>query len=530
MKTTLLLAICAAGALLSTGCSNSHADERLPGTVVEAPKAPNTFQIENPERFELATAESQRLHDDLLANGVVSPDVSRTVPVNSLSGGRVLEIRARLGDDVQKGQVLLVCKVADLAAAISDYQKAIADEALAKRAWTARRRCSTTGRWRRRIWKAPRTRGEGRSGCEGHGGEDPHPGRQYGYPDSHPGGARAGFRHDRRPEQSRLRAGVKSLDNSPNLFTIADLSQVWVICDVYENNLAQVRLGDFAEVRLAAYPDRVLRGTREQHRRDPRPGDPDGQGPPGTAKTERGLLRPGMFATATFVSGRPRHGTSFVPASAILRLHDKDWVFRPAGGNRFRRVEVTRARRDGRRTRRRFSPDMRPGDRVVPNALQFSSTVEQQVIRELVDFALATTLLVLGIGLLLLIWGAISFHNLPVEAYPDVANNYVQVITQWPGRAAEEVEQQVTIPIEIADERHPASGQHLRSISMFGLSSVTMIFDDESDERLEPQKVLERLSQVDAAARPAAADRARLQPGRPDLLLHADQHESADTT
>jgi heavy metal efflux system protein len=117
------------------------------------------------------------------------------------------------------------------------------------------------------------------------------------------------------------------------------------------------------------------------------------------------------------------------------------------------------------------------------------------MIRALVDFALNKRFLIIFAALLLLIWGAASFHNLPVEAYPDVANNYVQVITQWPGRAAEEVEQQVTIPIEIVMNGIPHL-EHLRSTSLFGLSSITMIFDDESANDWNRQKVLERLSQV----------------------------------
>ena len=117
------------------------------------------------------------------------------------------------------------------------------------------------------------------------------------------------------------------------------------------------------------------------------------------------------------------------------------------------------------------------------------------MIRGLVDYALDNRFLVLAVAILLLIWGVISFHNLPVEAYPDVANNYVTVITQWPGRAAEEVEQQVTIPIEIVVNGIPHL-EHLRSTSLFGLSSVTMIFDDESENDSNRQKVLERLSQV----------------------------------
>ena len=117
------------------------------------------------------------------------------------------------------------------------------------------------------------------------------------------------------------------------------------------------------------------------------------------------------------------------------------------------------------------------------------------MIRDLVDYALNNRFLILAVSLLLFIWGIISFHNLPIEAYPDVANNYVQVITQWPGRAAEEVEQQVTIPIEIVMNGLPHL-EHLRSTSLFGLSSVMLIFDDASDNDWNRQKALERLSQV----------------------------------
>ena len=117
------------------------------------------------------------------------------------------------------------------------------------------------------------------------------------------------------------------------------------------------------------------------------------------------------------------------------------------------------------------------------------------MIRRLVDFSLNNRLLVVALAILLFAWGVISFKNLPIEAYPDVANNYVQVITQWPGRAAEEVEQQVTIPIEIAMNGLPHL-EHLRSTSLFGLSSVMLIFDDASENDWNRQKALERLSEV----------------------------------
>src|SRR6476660_7466824 len=115
------------------------------------------------------------------------------------------------------------------------------------------------------------------------------------------------------------------------------------------------------------------------------------------------------------------------------------------------------------------------------------------MIRALVDFALNNRFVIISLAVLLLGWGAISFHNLPVEAYPDIADNYATIITQWPGRAAEEVEQQVTIPIEIAVNGIPHL-EHLRSITMFGLSTQILIFDDQSDNNWNRQKVAERLA------------------------------------
>src|ERR1700688_348260 len=117
------------------------------------------------------------------------------------------------------------------------------------------------------------------------------------------------------------------------------------------------------------------------------------------------------------------------------------------------------------------------------------------MIRRAVDFALQNRFLVLAAALVLFAWGAISFHQLPVEAYPDVANNYVEIITQWPGIGAEQIEQQVTVPLEIVMNGIPGV-VHLRSFSLFGLSDLKLIFDDESDNDWNRERVLERLSQV----------------------------------
>jgi len=117
------------------------------------------------------------------------------------------------------------------------------------------------------------------------------------------------------------------------------------------------------------------------------------------------------------------------------------------------------------------------------------------MIRKLVDFALQSRFLVLAAALLLFGWGAISFHQLPVEAYPDVADNYVEIVTQWPGISAEQIEQQITIPLEIVMNGMPHV-THLRSFSLFGLSDIKLIFDDEEDNFKDRERALERLTQV----------------------------------
>jgi cobalt-zinc-cadmium efflux system membrane fusion protein len=170
-------------------------------------------------------------------------------------------------------------------------------------------------------------------------------------------------------------AGVRSLDNSPNLFTIADLSRVWVLCDVYENNLAQVHLGDFADVRLNAYPNKVSRGRVGNISRVLDPATR-------TAKVRLELdnpgrlMRIGMFATATFRS-RTEQWRVVVPSTAVIRLHDKDWVFRRENSRRFLRTEIEAgpARSDG---WQEVLSGLALGDKVVVNALQFASAADRE--------------------------------------------------------------------------------------------------------------------------------------------------------
>jgi cobalt-zinc-cadmium efflux system membrane fusion protein len=169
--------------------------------------------------------------------------------------------------------------------------------------------------------------------------------------------------------------GIKSLDNSPNLFTIADLSRVWVLCDVYENDLGEVRLGDSAEIRLNAYPDKTYHGTVADISRVLDPATR-------SAKVRivlpnrDGSLRPGMFAVATFRS-RKSQSRIVVSSTAIIRLQDKDWVFRKEGPQQFRRVEV-HARGGGSDGVQQIQDGLNAGQVVVANALEFSSAVAEQ--------------------------------------------------------------------------------------------------------------------------------------------------------
>jgi cobalt-zinc-cadmium efflux system membrane fusion protein len=169
--------------------------------------------------------------------------------------------------------------------------------------------------------------------------------------------------------------GVRSMDNSPNLFTIADLSRVWVLGDVYENNLAQVRLGDLVEVRLNAFPDREFRGRVSNISRVLDPATRTAKVRLELDNSSR-LMRAGMFATATFRSQTEQLRTA-VPVTAVLRLHDKDWVFKPEGGPRFRRLEIQAGRvfSDG---LQEVLSGLVPGDKIVANALQFSNAAENQ--------------------------------------------------------------------------------------------------------------------------------------------------------
>lgn len=360
--------------LFLAACGNSSNDPNAgapPPLRVERAD-PDTFQVDHPEQFPLIAAVEHLSTSQLKVTATINPDISRSVPVISLATGRVVEIRARLGDVVNKGQVLLRVESADLAGAFSDYRKAVADEQLARTQLERSKVLYGRGAISLNdLQVAQDTEDKSKVDVENTtahirvlGGDLDSPGDIV--------DIRSPISGVITDQEVTNAAGISGL-SSPNPFTVSDLSTVWVLCDVYENELPTVRVGDRAEVRLDAFPDRTFTG---------RVGnigpvlDPNIR----TAKVRvevpnPGLMRVGMFATATF-HGQKQEKFTAVPATAILHLHDRDWVYVPTGDKQFRRVEV----RPGdmlHGNMQAILAGISPGQKVVANALDFQNTVEQ---------------------------------------------------------------------------------------------------------------------------------------------------------
>ena len=378
MKHWVILLILVLVALVLAGC-RANGDTPDPGAEAPPPAKvlkepdPGMVTVDHPEQFPLVSAVARRTAPTLDVNGVVSVDVSRNIPVISLASGRVLEVHARLGDQVDRGQLLLRVQSSDISSAFADYRKAVADEVLARAQQDRAKLLYDDGAIPEKDLEVARdTEAKAKVDVET-AIERLH---VLGADLSHPTGIidiKAPAAGVITEQNVTAAAGVKTLDNSPNLFTITDLSRVWVLCDVYENDLAAVHVGERAEIRLSAYPGRVL---------EARVGnigsilDPNLR----TAKVRLevanpGILRPGMFVTATF-HGQQQVVRAAVPASAVLHLHDRDWVYVPAGERSFRRVEVTAGAMVPPGLQE-IVAGIRPGDPVVSNALVLQDTAEQ---------------------------------------------------------------------------------------------------------------------------------------------------------
>jgi cobalt-zinc-cadmium efflux system membrane fusion protein len=312
--------------------------------------------------------------DELPVNGVVTPDVSRTVPVLSLSGGRAVDIRVRVGDDVQKGQLLVRISSPDLSAAFSDLQKFRADDLLANKQLQRSQRLYDRGAIAQKDLEvaqdaADKAKVDLRSAEQRVRILGADPGNPSPILD-----VRAPIAGTIVEQNVTGGTGVRSMDNSPNLFTIADLSQVWVLCDVYEDAMERVRLGDSAQIHVNALPDLTFSGKVSNISRVL---DPSTRSAKVRIEIDnRGrALRAGMFATATFKSTKAETRL-VIPTSAAIRMHDKDWVFVPLGDKRFRRQEVQLGRVQG--DVQEVTAGLAPQSKVVVNALQFSSASESQ--------------------------------------------------------------------------------------------------------------------------------------------------------
>jgi cobalt-zinc-cadmium efflux system membrane fusion protein len=368
-----LLLLCALA--LTQACSSSKTDpaaEAPPKPVVETELDANNFQVARPDQFPLVTAVGHKAVPALNVTGAVQPDITRAVPVVSLATGRVVELKARLGDEVQKGQVLLRVRSGDVSGAYQTYLKAENDERLAR---IQLERAQTLYDKGAIAKSAPEQAEDTEADAKADLTAATEQLRLLGIDKEHPSGIidiTAPISGVITDQQVTNASGVQGL-GGPNPFTISDLSYVWIVCDVYENDLDAVRVGDSADIRLNAYPGQLLKG----HVDNILPIlDPSIR----TAKVRLevknpGMMRIGMFATATFY-GKQAEMHAAVPAAAILHLHDREWVYTPLGNGHFKRMEVVTGNMLPDKQQEIVS-GIKPGDKVVSNALDLQNTVEQ---------------------------------------------------------------------------------------------------------------------------------------------------------
>jgi cobalt-zinc-cadmium efflux system membrane fusion protein len=364
-------------ALLLSGCkAKDQGDSAPPPAQVIPVNDMNLITIDKNDvaKFPLVAAGQVETSSELTATGTVFPDISREVPVISLANGRVVDIKTRLDDNVKKGQLLFRVQSADVSTAFNAYLKTVNDEQLANKAYIRAEDLLKHGAISQAMVeqaedsekdaKADLTAAEQQLAVLGVDKDHPNTVVDVYAPIS---GVIIG-----QNVTNAAAAGV-TLSGSATAFTIADLSTVWILCDVYENDIPKIKLGQEARFILNAYPDHPLIG----HISDIGPVlDPSLR----TAKVRievanQGILKLGMFGTATFTSlKKETHAT--VPADAVLHLHDRDWVYLPAGGSQFKRTEVHAGRMlDG--DRQEILSGIQPGQQVVTKALLLETAGNQ---------------------------------------------------------------------------------------------------------------------------------------------------------
>jgi cobalt-zinc-cadmium efflux system membrane fusion protein len=369
------LALSLAAGLLLGGCSEGKPNpqaEAPPAAQVETEMNENNFKADHPELFPLVTAAEYKAAPALNVTGLVQPDISRAVPVISLAAGRVVEVKARLGDVVKKGQLLMKVQSNDVSEAYQAYRKAVNDELLARLNLDRQKILYDKGAVAKSVLEQAEDVAKNAQADLEASSEQL---KILGIDKDHPQGIVSIFAPISgiiTDQQITNAAGVQGL-GAPNPFVISDLSYVWIICDVYENDLDAVKVGEYADIRLNGYPKQVFKGRIDNIL-------PVLDPTIHTAKVRLevpnpGIMRVGMFVTATFY-GRSPVTYAEVPSTAILHLHDRDWVYAPIGGGHFKRQEVVAGNMLPNNMQAVVS-GLKPGDQVVSNALQLQNTVEQ---------------------------------------------------------------------------------------------------------------------------------------------------------
>jgi len=386
MKNMSLVTVLALAAipsfLILGGCGKANAQAEADAATAGAPPdakvvtvADSTaFTVDHPEQFPLAAATEHPATSELVVTGSVTPDLTRNVPVVSLASGRVMAINTKLGESVQKGQLLMTIRSDDVSGGYSTYKMAVADEVLAKTQYERAKDLYEHGAIALNdLQVAQDAEDKAKVAVDTSAehlrllGNDPD--KQSVMVDVF--APTSGVITD----QEITTGSLVQAYSTPYPFTISDLSKTWIVCDVYENDLASVRIGDTAEISLNAYPDRMFRGKVSNIGSIL---DPNIRTAKVRIEVENpGIMRLGMFVKATF-RGQTREMHTIVPASAVLHMHDRDFVYVPGSKNQFRRVEVVGGdllQNDT--SQQELKSGISPGQQVVTNALVLDHVIGQ---------------------------------------------------------------------------------------------------------------------------------------------------------
>jgi len=371
-----LLLIGMGGLLTASGCKsdkvNADAEAPPPAKVVSGVDS-SFFAVEHPELYPIVTATEYQAPSQLAVTGTVFPDIARTVPVISLASGRVVDIRARLGDTVRKGQLLLRIRSDDISGGFDAYRKAVSDELLARKQLDRSKLLYEHGAIALGDLEVAQDAEDDAKTTLDTATEHL---RLLGSDPTDPKGIVDLFAPVSGviTDQEVTNAASVQAYSAPNPFTISDLTSVWIVCDVYESDMANVRVGESADIKLNAYPDKILKGvisnigsildpnirTAKVRIEVANPGE---------------MMHPGMFATATLF-GRQKQTYTSVPTSAIVHLHDRDWVFIPAQ-EKFKRIQVVSGEQLPNNTQEILS-GLQPGQQVVTNAINLQNAIDNE--------------------------------------------------------------------------------------------------------------------------------------------------------